>query len=44
MNRVDDAADQQAVIHGARMIYKLYGDIFRALPGASEVRTAGVFA
>jgi pyrroloquinoline quinone (PQQ) biosynthesis protein C len=32
MNRVDHTADQQAVIHGARMMYRLYGDIFRALP------------
>lgn len=31
MNRVDHPADQQAVIHGARMMYKLYGDIFRSL-------------
>lgn len=32
MNRVDSPADQQAIIHAANMFYKLYGDIFRALP------------
>jgi thiaminase len=32
MNRLDDEADKQAVIHCARMMYKLYGDIFRNLP------------
>lgn len=32
MNRLDADADKQAVIHGAKMFYKLYGDIFRSLP------------
>jgi len=32
MNRLDDAGDQRAVVHCARMFYKLYGDIFRGLP------------
>lgn len=32
MNRLDNEDDKQAVIHCARMIYKLYGDIFRSLP------------
>ena len=32
MNKLDDADDQQAVIHAAKMFYRLYGDIFRALP------------
>lgn len=31
MNRIDDPADQTAVIHCARMCYRLYGDIFRAI-------------
>ena len=31
MDRIDDPADQQAIIHAARMFYRLYGDIFRAL-------------
>ncbi len=32
MNRLEKDEDKQAVIHGARMFYKLYGDIFRSLP------------
>jgi len=32
MNTLDMEADKQAVIHGAKMFYKLYGDIFRSLP------------
>ncbi len=32
MDRLDDEDDQRAVIHCARMMYRLYGDIFRALP------------
>ena len=31
MDRLDDAGDQQAVIHAARRFYVLYGDIFRTL-------------
>jgi len=31
MERLDDPADQQAVIHAARRFYVLYGDIFRTL-------------
>jgi len=32
MNRLEDEADRQAVIHCAKMFYRLYGDIFRSLP------------
>ena len=32
VNRLEREEDQQAVIHCARMFYKLYGDIFRSLP------------
>jgi len=32
MNRLEDADDKAAVVHCARMFYKLYGDIFRSLP------------
>jgi hypothetical protein len=31
MNRVERAADREAIIHSARMMYRLYGDIFRSL-------------
>ena len=36
MNRLDDTADRHAVLHCARMMYRLYGDIFRSLPAALE--------
>jgi len=32
MNQLDDDADKAAVEHCARIMYKLYGDIFRSLP------------
>jgi len=32
MNRLEEESDKQAVIHCAKMMYKLYGDIFRSLP------------
>jgi len=31
LNRLEDAADREAVIHCAVMFYRLYGDIFRTL-------------
>jgi pyrroloquinoline quinone (PQQ) biosynthesis protein C len=31
MNRLDDAEDQAAVTHAARMFFGLYGDIFRSI-------------
>jgi thiaminase len=35
VDRLDEAADRAAVLHGARMFYRLYGDVFRALPSAA---------
>jgi len=32
VNRLDDPLDQAAVVHCARSIYRLYGDLFRSLP------------
>ena len=32
MNQVEDPDDQQAIIHMANMMYKLYGDVFRSIP------------
>jgi len=32
MNKVESRSDQDAIIHAANVFYKLYGDIFRALP------------
>ncbi len=31
MNKIEDPATQQQIIHCARMMYRLYGDIFRTL-------------
>lgn len=40
MNRLDEESDRHAVIHCARMIYKLYGDIFRSLPSRAAFNKA----
>lgn len=37
MNRLDSAADRDAVVHCARMFYRLYGDIFRSLPRRADL-------
>jgi pyrroloquinoline quinone (PQQ) biosynthesis protein C len=34
MNRIEDPADQAAIVHAARVFYRLYGDVFRGLDGA----------
>lgn len=36
MNRLDDPADKAAVVHTARVVYRLYGDMFRSLPLSAE--------
>jgi len=36
MDRLDDPADQAAVIHVSKVVYRLYADMFRALPGAGQ--------
>jgi len=36
VNRLEDEGDRQAVMHCARVFYKLYGDIFRSLPMVSQ--------
>lgn len=40
MNRLDDADDQAAVIHTAKVVYRLYGDMFRSLPLLRESQHA----
>lgn len=32
MNNIEDPVDQSDIVHAARAFYKLYGDVFRALP------------
>jgi len=34
---LDDASDRASVLHAARMFYRLYGDVFRALPRADAI-------
>jgi pyrroloquinoline quinone (PQQ) biosynthesis protein C len=36
VNRFDDDGDKEAVLHCARAMYRLYGDVFRALPRAAS--------
>jgi pyrroloquinoline quinone (PQQ) biosynthesis protein C len=40
MDGLDDEDDRQAVIHVARVMFRLYGDIFRALPACDEAWAA----
>lgn len=35
MDRLDDDGDKAAVVHTARVVYRLYGDMFRSLPRAT---------
>ena len=37
VNRLDDPQDQEAVIHTAKVIYRLYAEMFRSLPGSLEM-------
>lgn len=32
MDRIEDTETQQAIVHAARVFYRLYGDVFRGLP------------
>lgn len=40
MNQLRDDEDKAAVVHAARMIYRLYADIFRSLPARDQVLKA----
>jgi len=35
MDRLEDRDDREAVVHTARVVYRLYGDVFRSLPLAA---------
>jgi len=39
MDKLEDAADRAAVLRAARVFYRLYGDVFRALPRAELTNT-----
>ncbi|ADR60574.1 MULTISPECIES: TenA family transcriptional regulator [Pseudomonas] len=36
MDRLDDAGDQQAVLHAAKVVYRLYTEMFQGLPRAGQ--------
>ncbi|MGY4494717.1 TenA family transcriptional regulator [Pseudomonas sp. TE3610] len=36
MDRLDLLADQEAVVHASKVVYRLYAGMFRALPGADD--------
>jgi len=36
VNRLDSLEDQRDVLHTARVVYRLYADMFRGLPVAQE--------
>ena len=36
VNRIDNDADRTAVLHTAKVIYRLYADMFRSLPLSTE--------
>ena len=36
MDRLDDPADQAAVIHASKVVYHLYSEMFRGLPRVGE--------
>lgn len=40
MNRVDEESDRQAIVHAAKIFYRLYGNIFRELLVAQPVASA----
>lgn len=40
MNRIEDLEDQAAIIHAARRVYRLYGDVYRDVPAQATVRAA----
>lgn len=42
MNTLDDPADQAAVIHASKVVYRLYTDMFRGLPRGGEALHAPV--
>lgn len=45
VNRIDAPADQQAIVHAAKMFYRLYADVFRSLPlGMAETSCEAVLA
>lgn len=42
VNRLDDPGDRAAVVHCARVVFELYGDMFRSLPRSEATSSADV--
>jgi pyrroloquinoline quinone (PQQ) biosynthesis protein C len=40
MDRIEDAGDQHAIVHAARMFYRLYGGVFESLRAPSALAVA----
>jgi pyrroloquinoline quinone (PQQ) biosynthesis protein C len=40
MNSIEDPQDREDIVHAARRFYRLYGDIFRSIDHAPDVRRA----
>ena len=40
VDRIDEPSDRAALLHAARMFYRLYGDVLRALPRVDAVSSA----
>ena len=40
MNRIENKADQETILHSAKVFYKLYADIFRSLPAGANKKIA----
>lgn len=40
MDTISDAADQQAIVHAAKVFYQLYGNIFRSIEAAPAAKVA----
>ncbi len=44
MDRIDNPADQRAIVHAANMFYRLYRDVFMGLPMPQAARSAEAVA
>jgi pyrroloquinoline quinone (PQQ) biosynthesis protein C len=40
MSKIDDVSDQQAIVHCARLFYKLYGDVYRSIESHQSLQLA----
>lgn len=40
INKMDDAKDQEAIIHTAKVIYRLFADMFRSIPHTAHIKEA----